>query len=90
MTWGEPIGLTPGDARYPARLRERLGANAPGQLSALGNLDLLAQLKTALFSSALPSAFLRGHSLSRGSCVSRFQLRNLVSMMKRARSGFAR
>ena len=55
MTWGEPIGLTPGDARYPARLRERLGANAPGQLSALGNLELLAQPKTALFCSALPS-----------------------------------
>ena len=40
------------DTRYPARLRERLGANAPGQLSALGNLDLLALPKTALFCSA--------------------------------------
>jgi predicted Rossmann fold nucleotide-binding protein DprA/Smf involved in DNA uptake len=44
--------ITPGDARYPARLRERLGTNAPGHLSALGNLELLAQPQTALFCSA--------------------------------------
>ena len=36
------------DARYPARLRERLGADAPPQLTALGNLDLLTVPKTAL------------------------------------------
>ena len=47
-----PLALAATDARYPARLRERLGANAPGHLSALGNLDLLAQPKTALFCSA--------------------------------------
>lgn len=37
---------------YPARLRERLGAEAPPTLTALGNLDLLALPKTALFCSA--------------------------------------
>ena len=46
-----PLELAAADARYPARLRERLGANAPGKLSVLGNLDLLAQPKTALFCS---------------------------------------
>jgi predicted Rossmann fold nucleotide-binding protein DprA/Smf involved in DNA uptake len=40
------------DARYPARLRERLGEAAPAQLTALGNLDLLALPKTGLFCSA--------------------------------------
>jgi predicted Rossmann fold nucleotide-binding protein DprA/Smf involved in DNA uptake len=40
------------DSRYPARLRERLGAAASLELTALGNLDLLAQPKTALFCSA--------------------------------------
>src|SRR5207247_11357596 len=34
------------------RLRGRLGADAPPQLTALGNLDLLALHKTALFCSA--------------------------------------
>ena len=52
MTPGEPISLAPGDARYPARLLERLGANATGHLSVPGNLDLLALPKTALFCSA--------------------------------------
>jgi predicted Rossmann fold nucleotide-binding protein DprA/Smf involved in DNA uptake len=40
------------DARYPARLRERLGGDEPAQLSALGNLDILSLQKTALFCSA--------------------------------------
>jgi predicted Rossmann fold nucleotide-binding protein DprA/Smf involved in DNA uptake len=40
------------DARYPARLRERLGEAAPAQLTTLGNLDLLAFPKTGLFCSA--------------------------------------
>lgn len=44
-----PIVLTAADARYPAFLRERLGDAAPTPLSALGNLDLLALPKTALF-----------------------------------------
>jgi predicted Rossmann fold nucleotide-binding protein DprA/Smf involved in DNA uptake len=44
--------LNAADARYPARLRERLGAEAPPQLTALGNLDLLTLPKTALFCSA--------------------------------------
>lgn len=39
------------DAHYPARLRERLGADAPAQLTTLGNLDLLALPKIALFCS---------------------------------------
>src|SRR2546425_4815397 len=47
-----PIALNVADARYPARLRERLGADAPRQLTALGNLDLLDFPKTALFCSA--------------------------------------
>ena len=47
-----PVLLTASDARYPARLREGLGDVAPGQISALGNLDLLALPKTALFCSA--------------------------------------
>lgn len=45
------ITLNAADARYPARLRERLGDSAPAQLSALGNLDLLALPKIALFCS---------------------------------------
>ena len=40
------------DAGYPAPLRDRLGADAPPELTALGNLDLLALPKTALFCSA--------------------------------------
>jgi predicted Rossmann fold nucleotide-binding protein DprA/Smf involved in DNA uptake len=39
-------------AEYPARLRERLGTNAPPKLTALGDLDLLSLPKTALFCSA--------------------------------------
>ena len=48
---------------YPARLRERLGAGAPPKLFALGNLDLLALPKTALFcSTRCPGeAVLRAH-----------------------------
>ena len=44
--------LTASDARYPARLHERLGDGAPAQLTTLGNLDLLALPKTGLFCSA--------------------------------------
>ena len=47
-----PLALAPADARYPARLRERLSGAAPDRLSALGDLGLLALPKTALFSSA--------------------------------------
>jgi predicted Rossmann fold nucleotide-binding protein DprA/Smf involved in DNA uptake len=46
------LTLTGADARYPARLRERLGADAPPQITALGSLDWLALPKTALFCSA--------------------------------------
>jgi len=41
------------DPRYPLRLRRRLGAHAPPEMTALGNLELLSQPVTALFSSAL-------------------------------------
>jgi predicted Rossmann fold nucleotide-binding protein DprA/Smf involved in DNA uptake len=47
----EALSLAPADARYPARLRERLGEAAPAQLTALGNFDLLALPKTGLFCS---------------------------------------
>ncbi|MFQ3670563.1 MAG: DNA-processing protein DprA [Verrucomicrobiia bacterium] len=46
-----PTLLTSADPHYPSRLRERLGDAAPAQLTALGNLDLLALPKTALFCS---------------------------------------
>ena len=48
-----PLALAPADARYPALLRERLGAAAPAELTTLGNLDLLALPKTGLFCSDL-------------------------------------
>jgi predicted Rossmann fold nucleotide-binding protein DprA/Smf involved in DNA uptake len=48
----KPVVVHATDACYPERLRERLGANAPDQLFALGNLTLLVQPKTALFCSA--------------------------------------
>lgn len=48
-----PVALNAADARYPVRHLERLGADAPTQLTVLGNLDLLALPKTALFCSAL-------------------------------------
>ena len=59
----KPGILEPGDTRYPAVLRERLGADAPASLSTLGNLDLLAPPKTALFCSARcpGSAILRAY-----------------------------
>ena len=47
-----PTLLNADDARYPSRLRERLGEQAPPQLWALGNLSLLQERKTALFCSA--------------------------------------
>ena len=47
-----PTLLNAADARYPSRLRERLGEQAPPQLWALGNLSLLPERKTALFCSA--------------------------------------
>jgi predicted Rossmann fold nucleotide-binding protein DprA/Smf involved in DNA uptake len=43
--------LSPDDARWPRLLTERLGDAAPSKLTALGNLDLLALPKTALFCS---------------------------------------
>ena len=52
MTPVEPVSLTPSDARHPARLAERLGGAAPAQVFAVGNLELLALAKTALFCSA--------------------------------------
>jgi predicted Rossmann fold nucleotide-binding protein DprA/Smf involved in DNA uptake len=45
------LTLSDADARYPARVRQRLGANAPAQITALGNLGLLGLPMTALFCS---------------------------------------
>jgi len=42
----------PGGTHDPVRLRERMGRDMPPQLTALGNLDLLALPKIALFCSA--------------------------------------
>ena len=47
-----PLPVPRDDARYPTRLRERLGYAAPAQLITLGNLALLALPKTGLFCSA--------------------------------------
>jgi predicted Rossmann fold nucleotide-binding protein DprA/Smf involved in DNA uptake len=47
-----PARITSADARYPGRLRVRLGDAAPAELTILGSLDLLALPKTALFCSA--------------------------------------
>lgn len=57
------IVLSKGDATFPARLLARLSADAPPHLTALGNLDLLALPKTALFCSARcpGSAILRAY-----------------------------
>jgi len=51
------------DANFPALLRERFGSDAPKQLFALGNLDLVALPKTAFFCSARcpGSAILRAY-----------------------------
>ena len=59
----QPSVLEIGDSRYPAVLRKRLGADAPASISALGNLDILALPKTALFCSARcpGSAILRAY-----------------------------
>ena len=46
------VVLDVSDVRYRTRLSERLGADVPGRLSTLGNVDLLALPKTALFCSA--------------------------------------
>lgn len=45
-------GISPDDALWPRLLTERLGDAAPPELTARGNLDLLALPKTALFCSA--------------------------------------
>src|SRR5713101_3288374 len=47
-----PATLTEADSHYPSRLRERLGDGAPLPLTILGNPDLLALRKVALFCSA--------------------------------------
>ena len=47
-----PTCIKPGDVRWPRLLAERLGTDAPPHLTTLGNLDLLALPKTALFCSA--------------------------------------
>jgi hypothetical protein len=47
-----PVLIKSSDAHYPSQLGRRLSHSAPTTLSALGNLDLLALPKTALFCSA--------------------------------------
>jgi predicted Rossmann fold nucleotide-binding protein DprA/Smf involved in DNA uptake len=47
-----PATISQDDSRYPARLRQRLGTDAPPELTALGNLELLSKPMTALFCSA--------------------------------------
>ena len=47
-----PILIKASDARYPPQLGRRLSRTAPESLAALGNLDLLALPKTAIFCSA--------------------------------------
>ena len=47
----EPKKISHEDSRYPARLIRHLGADAPPELTVLGNLELLALPKTALFCS---------------------------------------
>ncbi len=47
-----PTEIRLSDAGYPHRVVRLLGNNAPKQISVLGNLDLLALPKTALFCSA--------------------------------------
>lgn len=55
--------ILPGDALWPERMSERLGASAPKQLQALGNPALLTLPKTSLFcSTRCPGeAILRAH-----------------------------
>ena len=48
----QPQTIPRNDPRYAARLRQRLGTDAPPDLTALGNLDLLSRPMTALFCSA--------------------------------------
>ncbi len=59
--------ITPSDAHWPARLRQRLGASAPAALQAIGPMALLAARKTALFCSARTpgDAILRAHDTAR-------------------------
>jgi predicted Rossmann fold nucleotide-binding protein DprA/Smf involved in DNA uptake len=50
--WDKPVFLAADGVDYPKLLCLRLAANAPTHLTTLGNLDLLALPKTALFCSA--------------------------------------
>lgn len=47
----KPTEFTRTDPVYPPRLQERLGKQSPSTLTALGNVALLSQPKTALFCS---------------------------------------
>jgi predicted Rossmann fold nucleotide-binding protein DprA/Smf involved in DNA uptake len=51
MKSGEPVCITPSDARWPRLLAERRNESTPPKLWALGNFDILSQPKTALFCS---------------------------------------
>ena len=47
-----PKTISRDDLVYPALLRKRLGADAPAELTSIGNLGLLALTKTAIFCSS--------------------------------------
>ena len=47
-----PLAIEADDPRYPLRLRQRLAADAPPELTVLGSLELLSRPMTALFCSA--------------------------------------
>lgn len=46
-----PVLFDLSDPRFPLKIRDRMGTNAPTKFSALGNVDLLSLPKTALFGS---------------------------------------
>ena len=48
----QPFRIDTESKWYPRQMLARLGQDAPAQLTALGNLDLLALPKTGLFCSA--------------------------------------
>ena len=71
-----PVLIKSSDARYPSQIRQRLSRSSLPPLSALGNLDLLALPKTALFCSArcpgraiLPAYDQAVHWRDAGRCV---------------------
>src|SRR5947209_1471006 len=73
MTPNTPIALNVADARYPARLRERLGEDALPELTALGNLDLLAPTQNGTLLFGPLSGQCHPHGLRPGRQVARLR-----------------